>query len=138
MSSFNVTFFMQKENVNLILSCHSHNPASSLCSFICNNIVFNRRRLSNLSCWIPIWHGSECEWIVCVCVRGRGGGARIAWWDMMFCRVINFPAILYFFLTDSCFCFFFFLYVIFHSVGQNDELCDCVTALSRRHSWNQI
>lgn len=64
-------------NVNLVLNCQSGRAASSRCSFICNNIriVFNRRRLSNLSCWIPIWQGSECEWIVCVW-GGRGGGYR--------------------------------------------------------------
>lgn len=37
-------------------------------------LPFNLRHFSNLSFRIPIWQGSECEWIVCVHVGRRRGG----------------------------------------------------------------
>lgn len=41
-------------------------------------LVFNQRRLSNLSRRVSIWQGSRCEWIVCVCVYWwRGGDYRM-------------------------------------------------------------
>lgn len=132
-------FSCDRRNVNLVLNSHSSSSSSSVCSFFCNNIriVFNLRRLSNLSCRIPIWQGSECEWIVCVCAcigRGEGG-------DCKQCMVGN--GVLWSRLTVLPFCrvtlwvllgvFVCFSHVILHSVWWWMG-CVTVKALSRRHS----